>query len=214
MLIREFAHPDPALEPYLQHPIDLDMLWVHEYTKAPVEGHYAHISDVLTPEALALMDKLPVPPNGKCSTDIVEQHPVAGPLARTMGRISLFNRINSPDANKIQVSLRHEARQDMVLDEHRDFLDGHAVIFNWDVQGDLHYTINGRRPKIDSNEIIVISGCADFVAIDGLVLPPNEDKGFGFATKPHGVVGVGSTSRKRLLVYADGAETVINQIAA
>lgn len=214
MLARELTHPDPALEPYLQRPIDLDMLWVHEYTKAPAEGHYAHISDVLTPEALALMDELPVPFNGKCPSELVEQHPVAGPLVRTMGRISLFNRINRPDVSKTQVSLRHEAGQDLALGEHRDFLDGHAVIFNWDVQGDLRYTIGDRRPKIDSNEIIVVSGCADFIPTDGLVLPPNEDKEFGFATKPHGVIGKGFTSRKRLLVYADGVDTTVNQIAS
>lgn len=212
--IRDLAHPHPGLIPYLQRPIDDDMLWSAEYMKAPSMGGYCHIGGLLTDEGIALLNELPVPEAGKCPEELLATHPVAGPLVETMGRLSLTNRYNELNPPNVKASLRHETGEDIVLGEHQDFLDGHAVVYNWDVNGSLIYIIGGKEITVDSNELIVINGAAELISVEGLLKNNSSRRSYGWATKPHNVIGSGRTSRKRLLVYADGVETTITQLVA
>ncbi len=209
----ELTQVDPDLKPHLAYPINDDMRWMYEYLKAPSIGPYAHISNVLTAEALDSLAELAIPENGKYSTELLMDHPVAAPLIRTMGNISLMNRYNPLRTDAIKVSLKDETGFEMRLPEHRDFLDGNAVLFNFGVVGKLHYVINGTRVKIDSNEIVVINGGFHGTDVSSLTVA-NYAPRYGHATPAHAVESHGFTRRKRLLVYADGVPTKVTQIPA
>lgn len=204
------AHDD--LIPYLNRPIDDDLRWLYEYMKAPVVGPYAHILDVLSSAALKSLQELPVSVNGKCPTETLLAHAVGGPLVKTMGRISLMNRYNPTDPDNIVASLKDETGTDISLAPHKDFLDGHAVLFNYGVVGKPQYIIDGKVVELSENEIVVLNGSYEQVDVSDLALDPTVQ--YGNATPTHAVVGEGFTSRKRLLVYADGMPTTNCQITA
>lgn len=90
------------------------------------------------------------------------------------------------------------------------------MLFNWGVQGDLRYRIGDSSIGINSNEIVVLNGAAEKISVKGLVKATKADAvdiEWGFASLPHGVEGHGFTNRNRLLVFADGVETTVTQIA-
>jgi hypothetical protein len=179
---------------------------------------YGIIPDFLTPDGLAALKQLEVPLNGKCPDQLLRAHPVGGPLAATMGRISLANMDLRSKAKETVFSLKNETGEGVFVEPHRDLLDGHATLFNYGVLGELYYVIDGERLRLDDNALVVLNGAAVWGDITNF-LPGEEGslpwmgwRTMGGVTSVHGVESTGPASRNRLLVYAGGRETVTTQI--
>jgi hypothetical protein len=106
-------------------------------------------------------------------------------------------------------------------------LDGHAVLYNYGVEGDIYYAIDGKRTRIENNSLHVLNGSAidiqlsSCMSLEAAQALDDETrnrftlyKSIAGTTLPHAVQGEGPTSRKRLLVYADGLQAVMPQLAA
>lgn len=176
------------------------------------------IPQLLNDESLELLADLYVPENGKCDEEVVLAHPIAGPLALTMGRISLSNMDMRSESSRTAFSLRNETGVNLVLEPHRDLLDGHAVLFNYGVTGNLFYVLDGIKYELKNNELVVLNGAAEWGDITSYLPghegedPYNSFRHLGGVTMIHSVVGEGFTSRNRLLVYGDGRPTIVTQI--
>jgi hypothetical protein len=210
--------PAEALEPYLNEDTAEAIAVVCEFLNRFDPLPFGVIPDFLTAEGLSLLEELEVPVNGKCPEEVLLAHPVGGPLARTMGSISLANMDLRFDPTTTTNSLKNETRENFRLPPHRDLLDGHAVLFNYAVVGELFYVLDGVRRRIRDNELIVLNGAAVWGDITNF-LPGQEDsdplsdwRTNGGVTMVHAVEGEGYTSRNRLLVYANGRETTVTQI--
>ncbi len=210
--------PVEALYPYLTEGIPNAIAKVCESLNKFDPLPYGVIPDFLTDEGLALLEKLEVPLNDRCPMDEVLSHPVAGPLAKTMGRISLANMDLRYDSTGTTYSLKNETGEDVHLEAHRDLLDGHAVLYNYAVSGNLYYVLDGERYRMKNNELIVLNGAAVWGDITNF-LPGEENnepedgwRTLGGVTMVHAVESDGFASRNRLLAYAEGPNTVVTQI--
>jgi hypothetical protein len=205
------VYPDPELEPFLRVGVNsaiTDLCIFLNKFEFDDQGNFEPPPFGTIPDLL----------NQKCPEEVLMAHPVGGPLARTMGRISLSNMDLRYQSTRTAHSLKNETAQDFLLEPHRDLLDGHAVLFNYAVSGDLAYLLNGERHPLKNNELIVLNGAAEWGDITNL-LPGKENsdpfsswRSLGGVTMVHSVVGKGFTSRNRLLVYADGCKTSVTQI--
>lgn len=214
----EAPQPHEDLVPFLRDGVTEEIAELSEALNKFDPLPFGTIPDFLTEEGLRFIEELEVPENGKCLEEALLAHPVGGPLAMTMGRISLANmdlRHNSIQTNH---SLKNETGDNLILEAHRDLLDGHAVLFNYSVIGDLFYVLDGVIYPLNNNELVVLNGAAVWGDITSF-LPGEEDsdprkswRSLGGVTMAHSVVGKGYTSRNRLLVYANGRETTVTQI--
>lgn len=210
--------PSEELTPFLQadapEAIAEASLSLNKFDPLP----FAIIPDLLTEEGLSLLEDLEVPTNGKCPEEVLAAHIVGGPLAETMGSISAANRDMRHEPNQTIHSLKNETGVNLVLAPHRDLLDGHAVLFNYGVSGNLAYILDGEPHDLKANELVILNGAAVWGDVTNY-LPGHETddpyttfRHLGGVTITHSVVGTGLTSRNRLLVYADGRETSVTQI--
>ena len=206
--------PDFDLWPYLNRDLDHELTAICKGFAAFEPKPFAKVPEVLTPVGLDQLEELEVPVNGKCDPDVLRHHRVAGPLAETMGRISLAN--NYYQLKNIVASLRNETGDNLQVLPHRDLLDGHAVLYNYGVEGDLYYIINGEEQPIVSNELVILNGAYDWIDVSDYIdeNPSPDFRQFGGVTALHAVEGRGFGSRDRLLVYADGRRTLTTQIPA
>lgn len=199
---------------YLNRDLETEVLSVCEFFRTCPREPFTTIGDVLTNEGLELLGDIKLPPNEKYETSKLLAHPVGRILVSLMGRISLSNAEYELQPERVAVSLKNESGENLALPPHRDLLDGHAVLFNWNVTGDLHYVIDGYELPVVDNMLVALNGAANWqevtAAIDGN--PPERIWRFGGTTAVHSVVGSGLTSRNRLLVYADGQDTTFTQI--
>lgn len=184
----------------------------NEYPNEP----FTTIPGVVNQDGLALLNELPIPKNGECPVEALLAHNVGKVLVSIMGRISLSNTECDLQPERVAASLKNEFGKDVELAPHRDLLDGHAVIYNWNVEGDLSHTIDGYEIPIVSNQIVAINGSANWQEVTAAVYDerPVNVWEFGGTTAVHSVIGRGITSRNRLLVYADGRETNFTQLFA
>lgn len=179
---------------------------------------FGRIPDFLSDEGLSLMDQLDVSVNDRCSEEVLLAHPVGGPLAQTMGRISLANMDLRHGSTRTNFSLKNETGDSVCLKPHRDLLDGHSVIFNYAVFGNLYYLLDGERHGINSNELVILNGAALWGDITNFLPGQKNNKPYdgwrtlGGVTMVHAVESEGFTSRNRLLAYAEGRETLVTQI--
>ena len=183
-----------------------------------VPPRFATIPNLLTKEGMHALENLVVPENEKVPEELLLAHPVAGPLALTMGYISLSNMDLRSKETEMAYSLKNETGNDLVLPEHRDLLDGHAVLYNYKVEGELLYVLDGQERELKNNELVVLHGAADWGDITEY-LPGHEGddpwdsfRHLGGVTMAHSVVGNGYTSRNRLLAYVSGQKTNVTQI--
>ena len=182
--------------------------------RAPYLEAFGTIPDILDPVALGSLHSIQPSPNTKCETEKLLSHPIGRELVRLMGSISLSNPWYQLNSGGVIASLKNETGDNLHIKPHRDLLDGHAVLFNWGVQGDLKYMIDGEYYAFHDNELVVINGAADWLDVS-LYSGREWRKGrshFGGVTVAHGVQSMGWTTRNRLLVYADGQETRFTQI--
>ncbi|MDB5163484.1 MAG: hypothetical protein JWS12_101 [Candidatus Saccharibacteria bacterium] len=210
--------PVEALNPYLTEGITDAVAEVCESLNKFDPLPFGIIPDFLNERGLSLLEQLDVPMNGKCPEEALLSHPVGGPLAQTMGRISLANMDLRHDSTRTTFSLKNETGENVGLEPHRDLLDGHAILFNYAVSGDLYYVLDGKRHRIKSNELVVLNGAALWGDITNF-LPGEENndpfsgwRTLGGVTMVHAVESKGFTSRNRLLAYAEGPETLVTQI--
>jgi len=210
--------PVEALEPHLRPGVIGEIQALTESLNKFDPEPYGIIPEFLTDEGLRILGQLEVPINGKCPEEELLAHPVGGPLAQTMGRISLANMDLRSEPRNITYSLRNETGENTLIEPHRDLLDGHAVLFNYGVSGELFYVLDGKEHRMKSNEMVVLNGAAVWGDVTNF-LPGQEDndpfdgwRTLGGVTIAHEVRGKGPTSRNRLLVYADGQETLFTQI--
>jgi len=212
------VRPTPQLDDFLRGGVDDAITELCTALNRFDPPPFRTIPELLTEEALEKLNDLPVPENGKCEEEVLLAHPVGGPLALTMGKISLSNMDMRSESSRTAYSLRNETGENLVLDAHRDLLDGHAVLFNYSVAGNWFYVLDGVRYKIRENELIVLNGAAEWGDITDFLPGHDEEDPFngfrhlGGVTMTHAVIGEGLTSRNRLLVYGDGRETTTTQI--
>lgn len=210
--------PVEALHPYLTEGATDAIAEVSESLNKFDPLPYGVIPNFLTDEGLAFLEKLQVPLSSKCPIEEVLSHPVAGPLAKTMGLISLANMDLRHESTGTTYSLKNETGEDVHLEPHRDLLDGHAVLYNYAVLGNLFYVLGGERYRIKNNELVVLNGAAVWGDITNF-LPGKENndpedgwRNLGGVTMVHAVESDGFASRNRLLAYADGPNTAVTQI--
>ena len=210
--------PIEILEPYLRQGAVEEIAALTESLNKFDSEPYGIIPELLTDEALRILEQLEVPVNDKCPQEELLTHPIAGPLAQTMGRISLANMDLRSEPRSIEYRLRNETGENVRIEPHRDLLDGHAVLFNYRVLGELFYVLDDKEHRMKSNEMVILNGAAVWGDITNF-LPGQEDNNpfdgwrtLGGVTVGHTVQGKGFTSRNRLLVYADGRETLFTQV--
>ncbi len=209
--------PD-ELKPYISSHVEETVRSVCESLNKFDPLPFGIIPSFLNSEGLILLEQLEVPRNGKCSEEDLLGHLVGGPLAQMMGRISLANMDLRHDSNGVTHSLKNETREGISIEPHRDLLDGHAVLFNYAVSGDLFYVLDGEKQRMVNNEMVVLNGAAVWGDITNF-LPGEEDndphsgwRTNGGVTMAHAVESEGFVSRNRLLTYAHGRDTLVTQI--
>lgn len=205
---------EAAQSPYLSRDLESEVESVCEFFEECPREAFTTIPDVLGGNGLDLIDKIDVPKNGKYKNKKMLAHPVGSVLVSLMGGISLSKSDCDLQPERVVASLRNETGRDVVIPPHRDLLDGHAVLFNWGVKGNLRYFIDGNELKIRDNMIVVLNGSANWQEVTAAVhkKKPEGVWKFGGTTALHAVVGRGRTVRNRLLVYADGVDTNFTQI--
>jgi hypothetical protein len=210
----EWQLPNTGQSPYFTRNLEAETASVGEFFKiCPMEA-FTTIPDVLTQEALDLLNGLEIESNSKYDLTKLLAHPVSRALVSVMGKLSLSNGEYGLDPNRVSASMRNESGEDISVGPHRDLLDGHAVLFNWAVRGDLNYVIDGAKLPVTNNQILVINGATNWQEVTSAVYSdlPKDFWRFGGTTAVHAVTGTGYTSRNRLLVYADGEDTAFTQI--
>jgi len=172
------------------------------------------IKKVLSPEGLALIKGLDVPTNGHYDMDEFRALEAGRSLLTLMIDISMANRYYPFDRRNVGARLKNISGNHVLLQPHRDLLDGHAVIYNYDIRGEIEYVIGGEKHISGDNELIILNGAADWQDITEFVRenPTPGSHHFGGVTELHSVYGKGITSRNRLLVYAEGQDTLVTQI--
>ena len=181
---------------------------------------YATIPNLLNDDALRELEGICVADNQWYPTAELLEHPIAGPLAQNMLNISESNMDMRCPTMGTKISLKNETGSGMLVKPHRDLLDGHAVLFNFLVSGALFYVLDGVVRPVRQHELVVLNGAAmwgnvtDYLPAKEGTVHPDAWQSLGGVTVAHSVVGIGHTSRNRLLAYCDGRETGLTQIPA